>query len=242
MLLKELLNFIEDSRCYPEGYPYFISFLLLLVAVLQSLAYKHYLNNIICLSRYRRTACMGLVFRKSLRIASVVNDQQNAHKSKPVNDQVKTQKKTQKGAAGMGKVATIMSKDCDKIREVSDVSVNVFWEPLSVILVMLLLYSIIGVASFVGFGCTMILVPIQACIAKRLARVRKHGRESSEKRVGLMHEIVVGIRIIKLLAWEQPLVQKVGDVFAYIRNHYSIHLTYSALSLQSPQLFKDRKQ
>ena len=221
MLLKELLRFIEDSRCYSQGYLYFISFLLFVVAVIQSLAAQHYANNAGRLSLHRRTACMGLIFRKSLRIASV-HQQQNSQKSKATKDRVKTKKQAKQRGAGIGKVATLISKDCEKIRGMSQVSLNIMWLPLSIITCMLLLFSILGVASLVGLGFSLILLPIQASIGKSLARARKRGRESSEQRVGLMHELVVGIRIIKLLAWEMPLVKKVGDVFfVYIRIHYS---------------------
>ena len=101
---------------------------------------------------------------------------------------------------------------------------NIMWLPLSIIICMLLLFSILGVASLVGLGFSLILLPIQASIGKSLARARKRGRESSEQRVGLMHELVVGIRIIKLLAWEMPLVKKVGNFvciqFAFTTVHF----------------------
>ena len=207
MLLKELLGFIENSRCYPEEYPYFISFLLFVIAFLQSTAYEHFVNTTTRVSWHYRTACMGLISRKSLRIVSI-NQQQNAQKSTAAPGQVKAKK----GGAGIGKVATLMSNDCEKIRVASASYLNVVWLPLSIFINMSLLYSVIGPASFVGIGFSMILIPVQTCVGKSLARVRKRGREASDQRVGLMHELIIGIRIIKLLAWEMPLAKKVGAV------------------------------
>ena len=208
MLLKELLGFIENSRCYPEQYPYFISFLLFVIAFLQSAAYEHFINNNTRVSWHYRTACMGLISRKSLRIVSI-NQQQNAQESTAA---LPGQVKAKKGGAGIGKVATLMSNDCEKIRLASATYLNVLWLPLSIIINMSLLYSVIGPASFVGIGFSMILIPVQTCVGKSLARVRKRGREASDQRVGLMHELITGIRIIKLLAWEVPLAKKVRDV------------------------------
>ena len=54
-------------------------------------------------------------------------------------------------------------------------------------------------------------MPVQVLVAKRLARVRKRGREASDQRVGLVHEFLVGVRIIKLLAWEMSFLKKVGN-------------------------------
>lgn len=115
----------------------------------------------------------------------------------------------------MGKAATLISQDCEKVRKMSSEVLDIFWTPMSVILGTLLLHSVIGVASLVGVGLLIILLPVQACNVRRLAASRRRGRRASDERVGLMHELVVGIRTIKLLAWERPLVTKVGD--AYLR-------------------------
>ena len=230
ILMKEILSFIEDSSCYPEWYPYFISLLLFVITLGQSTIFQHYINITARLGLHRRTACMGLIFRKSLRIASV--NQQQDQQSKATPDQKKS-KKGGAAASGTGKLATLMSNDCNKIMLASQYFQNFYWQPMSVIVCMSLLYSIIGVSSFVGFGCLLLLLPIQVLVAKRLASVRKRGLKASGQRVGLVHELLVGIRIIKLLAWEIPFLRQVGgryfsaNCFMHLRpppGSYSSHI------------------
>ena len=210
MLMKELLSFIEDSSCYPERYPYFISSLLLVFTVCQSTIANQYSNTVGRLGMHTRTAAMGLLSRKSLRIASV-HQPHHTQKPKVTRGQAEA-KKAGAAASEMGKVATLISKDCDKLKTLTESHCNCVWQPLSMIVSMCFLYSVIGVSSLVGLGCSLVLVPIQVCVGKRLALVRKHGRESSDQRVGLVHELVVGIRIIKFLAWEMPFLKQVGDI------------------------------
>ena len=227
MLMKELLSFIEDSSCYPEWYPYFISLLLFVVTLGQSTLFQHYINTTSRLGLHRRTACMGLIFRKSLRIVSV-----NQRQSEAAPDQ----KKSTKGgaaASGTGKLTTLMSNDCDKVMQASFFFQNFYWQPLSVIICMCLLYSVIGVSSLVGLGCSLLLLPVQVLVAKRLARVRKSGLNASGKRVGLVHELLVGIRIIKLLAWEIPFLNKVPDAMCL----HLLHCRFSHAPPRSPSFY-----
>ena len=127
----EIPGFIENSRCYPEEYPYFLSFLLFVIAFLQSTVYGHSAsaNNTTRISRHYRTACLGLISCKSRRILSV-NQQQNPQKTSKAaapGHQVKAKK----GGAGIGKVATLMSNDCEKIGVASASYLNVSWQPSS---------------------------------------------------------------------------------------------------------------
>ena len=125
--MYEIPGFIESSRCYPEEYPYFLSFLLFVIAFLQSTVYGHSANNTTRISRHYRTACLGLISCKPRRIVSI-NQQQNPQKTSKAaapGHQVKAKK----GGAGIGKVATLMSNDCEKIRVASASYLNVLWQP-----------------------------------------------------------------------------------------------------------------
>ena len=204
-LVSELLKFITDSNCYPNWYPYFISLLIFSVSFVQSLIIQHNAHFTARLALHRRTACMGLIFRKSLYIGTELpqpHDEQAHATSDNDNNE----------ATDTGTVANLMANDCDKIMLASLNFQDIYWQPLSIIVCIALLYSHLGVSSLVGLGIWLFLLPIQIVVAKKLNKLRKLGRKVTDNRVGFIHEFFVGIRIVKLLAWEKPILKKVSNV------------------------------
>ena len=106
----------------------------------------------------------------------------------------------------------MMSNDCSKVMLASKQFPALLWQPLSIIVCISLLYSLLGVSSFAGLVIILVLLPIQVAAAKRLAKVRKRGRDVSDYRVGLMHEFLVAIRTVKLLTWEKAFFKKVRSL------------------------------
>ena len=205
-LVSELLKFITDSDCYPRWYPYFISLLIFSVSFVQSLIIQHNTHFTARLALHRRTMCMGLIFRKSLRIGIELPQPDDAHDKQthvPADQD-------DSGATETGTVANLMANDCDKIMLASLNFQNIYWQPLSIAICIVLLYSHLGVSSLVGLGIWLFLLPIQILVAKKLNKLRKLGRKVTDHRVGLIHEFFVGIRIVKLLAWEEPILNKVS--------------------------------
>lgn len=64
----------------------------------------------------------------------------------------------------------------------------------------------------VGAGvCVLILaIPLNTFIARRMRTYQKTQMGNKDSRVKLMNEILNGIRVIKLYAWEAPFLEKVS--------------------------------
>ena len=82
--------------------------------------------------------------------------------------------------------------------------------PIQILAVMALLVRIIHVIpALVGLAVTVALIPLSALVARALARVRKRIIALTDSRVKLCGEVIMGIKAIKLYAWEVPYKERI---------------------------------
>ncbi|VDM49698.1 unnamed protein product [Toxocara canis] len=106
------------------------------------------------------------------------------------------------------KVAT-----CGMIMQKCFLFVHFLWiSPLILISYTVMLWQEIGVSSLAGFGALLILVPIQGYFSRMMGKCRRQIAVRTDKRVSVMNEILNGIRVIKMYAWEDAFAKVVDDL------------------------------
>lgn len=66
-----------------------------------------------------------------------------------------------------------------------------------------------------GLGVLLLAIPLNTMIARKMRTYQKTQMGNKDARVKLMNEILNGIRVIKLYAWETPFLEKVKTPFNY---------------------------
>ena len=85
--------------------------------------------------------------------------------------------------------------------------------PLQILTVMLLLIRVIHLwPALVGLGVTVAIIPLSTLVARALARIRKDIVKLTDARVKLSGEVIVGIKAIKLYAWEEAYMQRIQEL------------------------------
>lgn len=80
---------------------------------------------------------------------------------------------------------------------------NTLWAaPLQIILGLVLLWQQLGAATITGMVIMILLVPFNAFITTKMRFVQMMIMKEKDKRVKLMNEILNGIKVLKLYAWE----------------------------------------
>lgn len=75
--------------------------------------------------------------------------------------------------------------------------------PIQTTLITYLIYIQVGWAAFVGVACLLIkTMPVQTYLSGLLSRLRLRVALKTDLRVGIIHEVVQGIKVIKMYAWE----------------------------------------
>ena len=75
-----------------------------------------------------------------------------------------------------------------------------------------LLYGVLGPAVFVGLLVMLSLIPANAWVANKMKDNQQEQMDRKDARTKLMDEILNGIKVIKLYAWENSFIQKVSEV------------------------------
>jgi hypothetical protein len=83
------------------------------------------------------------------------------------------------------------------------------------------MYMELGIAALLAFGLMMILMPLQYFSAKAIGVVRGHAATKTDHRVKLVSELLQGVRLVKLQAWEQPMAEALrqarAEELVYVR-------------------------
>ncbi|XP_036838725.1 multidrug resistance-associated protein 4 isoform X1 [Oncorhynchus mykiss] len=120
-------------------------------------------------------------------------------------------------SAAMGKTTTgqmvnLLSNDVNKFDEVTN-NLHYLWiAPLQAVVVISLLWYEIGPSCLAGVAVLVFLLPLQTMFGKLFGSLRSKTAALTDNRIRTMNEVVSGIRIIKMYAWEKPFSALVNDV------------------------------
>uniref|UniRef100_A0A8C8ZR90 Multidrug resistance-associated protein 1 n=1 Tax=Prolemur simus TaxID=1328070 RepID=A0A8C8ZR90_PROSS len=184
-LLKLLINFVNDTEA-PDWQGYFYTALLFVSACLQTLVLHQYFHICFVSGMRVKTAVIGAVYRKALVITN------SARKSSTV-----------------GEIVNLMSVDAQRFMDLTTY-INMIWSaPLQVILALYLLWLNLGPSVLAGVAVMVLMVPINAVMAMKTKTYQVAQMKSKDSRIKLMNEILNGIKVLKLYAWELAFKDKV---------------------------------
>ncbi|KYM99989.1 Multidrug resistance-associated protein 1 [Cyphomyrmex costatus] len=183
-ILKLLIGFIEGDEPMWKGYLY--SILLLLTAMLQTLVLSQYFHRMFLVGLRIRTALIAAIYRKALRMSNAARKETT-----------------------LGEIVNLMSVDAQRFMDLT-AYVNMIWSaPLQIVLALYFLWNILGPAVLAGLAVMIILIPVNALIANKVKTLQIRQMKSKDERVKLMNEVLNGIKVLKLYAWEPSFEQQI---------------------------------
>lgn len=129
-----------------------------------------------------RIAACSMIYRKSLRLTKNVL-----------------------GDTTTGQVVNLLSNDVSRL-ELAVLFVHYLWVgPLEVVIVFFVMYREIQISAIFGILFLLLFVPLQIVLGKLNSKLRLKTALRTDERVRMMNEIIQGIQVIKMYAWEKPL-------------------------------------
>nr|XP_048721612.1 multidrug resistance-associated protein 1 isoform X1 [Caretta caretta] len=184
-ILKLLINFVNNKDA-PNWQGYLYTGLLFACACLQTLILHQYFHICFVTGMRLKTAVIGAVYRKALVITN------SARKTSTV-----------------GEIVNLMSVDAQRFMDLATY-INMIWSaPLQVILALYLLWQNLGPSVLAGVAVMILLVPVNAVMAMKTKTYQVAHMKSKDNRIKLMNEILNGIKVLKLYAWELAFKEKV---------------------------------
>ena len=95
-------------------------------------------------------------------------------------------------------VMTLMTTDVDRIAEFAYSLFSVIDAPLEIAIGTLFLYNLLGVSCFFGLAVACLLLPLNHFAGKVVVGAEENLMKARDERVGLMNEILGGIRMLKV--------------------------------------------
>ncbi|XP_076871404.1 ATP-binding cassette sub-family C member 4 isoform X2 [Brachyhypopomus gauderio] len=167
------------------GYAAGVSVSSLLLALLHHLYFYHVQRA----GMKIRIAMCHMIYKKALSLSSIAM-----------------------GQTTTGQIVNLLSNDVNKFDEVT-IFLHFLWVgPLQAAAVIGLLWQEIGPACLAGMAVLIFLMPLQTLFGRLFAKFRSKTAAFTDNRIRTMSEVVSGIRIIKMYAWEKPFMVLVNEV------------------------------
>uniref|UniRef100_G3N5J3 Multidrug resistance-associated protein 1 n=1 Tax=Gasterosteus aculeatus aculeatus TaxID=481459 RepID=G3N5J3_GASAC len=187
-ILRLLIRFVNNSSA-PSWHGYFYTALLFICTCVQSLILQKYFHVCFVSGMRLRTAIIGAVYRKALVISS------EARRTSTV-----------------GEIVNLMSVDAQRFMDLITY-INMIWSaPLQVVLALYFLWQNLGPSVLAGVAVMVLMVPINAVIAMKTKTYQVAQMKSKDSRIKLMNEMLNGIKVLKLYAWELAFKDKVSKI------------------------------
>ncbi|XP_066905600.1 multidrug resistance-associated protein 1 [Halyomorpha halys] len=188
-LLKKVINFVSSDE--PKWHGYFYAVLLLFFTSVQSLIQSQFNNRIALVGLRMRTSLMTAVYRKALKLSS------SARKD-----------------STLGEIVNLMAVDAQTFMNVMP-HLNTLWSaPLQITLSLVFLWQQLGPSVLVGLGVMLIMIPANALFANFIKNFQVKQMKYKDERVKTTNEILSGMKVLKLYAWEPSFeanVQKIRE-------------------------------
>ncbi|CAH0722571.1 unnamed protein product, partial [Brenthis ino] len=116
------------------------------------------------------------------------------------------------GETTAGKIVNILSNDLQRF-DMAFLFLHYIWIiPIQLTVVCYLGYMQAGYAALIGLAAIMLIaLPIQGMLGQLLGKIRSRTADKTDERIKVMSEVINGIQVIKMYAWEIPFQKVVGQ-------------------------------
>ncbi|XP_076338372.1 multidrug-Resistance like Protein 1 isoform X1 [Tachypleus tridentatus] len=185
-LLKLLIGFVSNNEPLWKGM--FYAVLMFVATTIQSITLSVYFHRMYIVGMRIRTALISVIYRKALVMSNSARKELT-----------------------MGEIVNLMSVDAQRFMDLMTF-LNLLWSaPLQIILALVFLWDELGPSVLAGLGIMILMIPINGVIASHTKKLQVKQMKTKDKRVKMMNEILGGIKVLKLYAWEESFQKQVND-------------------------------
>ncbi|XP_044104614.1 ATP-binding cassette sub-family C member 3 isoform X1 [Neovison vison] len=187
-LLSILISFISN-RTAPTWWGFLVAGLMFACSMMQTLILQQFYHFVFAKALKLRLAIIGVIYRKALVISN------SAKRESPV-----------------GEIVNLMSTDAQRFMDLAPFLNLVVSVPLQIILAMYFLWQNLGPSILAGVALMVLLIPLNGAVAMKMRAFQAEQMKFKDSRIKLMSEILAGIKVLKLYAWEPSFLEKVEGI------------------------------
>ncbi|XP_065205458.1 multidrug resistance-associated protein 1-like [Planococcus citri] len=186
-ILSLLIDFVGSEEPMWKGYLYVAS--LFLAAVIQTLLSAQYQDIMYTIGIKIRTCLISVIYKKALRISNGARRDFTT-----------------------GEIVNLISVDASRFVELLSYSYLLISTPLQMVLSLYFLWQILGPSVLASFVVMIISIGINSYIGSQIKTLQFEQMKKKDSRIKLMNQILIGIKVLKLYAWEPSFEKQVLSI------------------------------
>jgi ABC-type multidrug transport system fused ATPase/permease subunit len=188
IVLSAIMEFMRSPE-QPPSVGVGLAFAMFITAVVQSLSLHWYFFHMYRVAMRMRAALVMVIYKKSFTLSNAARQ-----------------------TATVGEIVNHQSDDVKKLYDLIPYLHLVWSSPLQIGIALYMLSGLLGWATVGGVAVLVVLIPVNTFIAKKSAALQKNTMKFKDARIKSMNELLSGIRLLKLFAWEQPFADKISGI------------------------------
>ncbi|XP_043092690.1 ATP-binding cassette sub-family C member 9 isoform X3 [Puntigrus tetrazona] len=135
------------------------------------------------------------------------------------------------GEMTLGQINNLVAIETNQLMWFLFLCPNLWAMPVQIIMGVILLYYLLGHSALIGAGVILLLAPVQYLIATKLADTQKSTLDYSTDRLKKTTEILKGIKLLKLYAWENIFCDRVEETRGKELTSLKTFALYTSMSI-----------
>ncbi|KAK6201198.1 P-loop containing nucleoside triphosphate hydrolase protein [Scheffersomyces amazonensis] len=195
-LLRLLIKFVNDySESVKQGEPipltrgFLIAVSMFIVSVVQTACLHQYFQRAFDLGMKIKSSLTAVIYNKALVLSNETKQESTT-----------------------GDIVNLMSVDVQRLQDLVQ-NLQIIWSgPFQIFLCLYSLHGLIGNSMWAGVLIMIIMIPLNAVIARYQKKLQKTQMKNKDERSRLISEILNNIKSLKLYGWEHPYLDRLNHV------------------------------
>jgi ATP-binding cassette, subfamily C (CFTR/MRP), member 1 len=189
IMLRLIINFVSKNSTAPVWLGLVYVATMFVAASIQSICLHQYFFIAFKVGMQARAAVVTAVYQKAFRLSSRAR-----------------QKST------VGEIVNLQAIDSQRFLELIPYLHMIWSAPFQIIFSTVMLWTLMGPSVLAGLGLMVVMIPLNAFIARKLGAMTKKTMEARDKRTKITSEVMNSVRVIKFFAWEQSFFNTISDI------------------------------
>ncbi|XP_037623777.1 ATP-binding cassette sub-family C member 8 isoform X3 [Sebastes umbrosus] len=135
------------------------------------------------------------------------------------------------GELTVAQICNLVAIDTNQLMWFFFLCPNLWAMPVQIIVGVILLYYLLGISALIGATVITVLAPVQYFVATKLSQTQKTTLEYSSERLKKTNELLRGIKLLKLYAWEHIFCDSVEGTRGKELTSLKAFALYSSISI-----------
>lgn len=185
MVIKAVIAFLQDSNAtLNEGLLYVLA--IFASGVIQSFCLRQYFFYCYQVGMRLRTAVVTAVYDKTLKLSSAARQRSST-----------------------GEITNLMSIDAQRLQDVTPFLHGLWYGFYQIIVAIYLLWQQLGPSCLAGIAVIILSMPVTGFISKLMRTLQKRLMAVKDDRIKICYDVLNGMKVIKLQAWENSYIDRV---------------------------------